>query len=323
MSLFIGLDLGGTNLKYALGTGNGDLLIRFSKPSMAFAKQDKIFENMFSAVDQLIEVAASRGETVVAIGIGSPGCVDFETGQLLGSTPNFVDWTNAPIKKRFEERFHVPTWVDNDANMMALAESRKGAGRGYRSVLCATLGTGIGGGMVINGELYRGSHYSAAEIGHIVIEIDGRPCNCGNRGCLEAYAAAPAIVDRYRKKLKRFGVMFDIEGLNTETIFLKAQLNEDLAKETILETCDYLGTGLASVANVIDPDLIILGGGVAEAGNEFIQRIEQAVKQNAIGAIAEKIRVVKAMLNVDAGIIGAILLAAENYAASHSKPRKL
>lgn len=316
MSLFIGLDLGGTNLKYALGTGSGDLLVRFSKPSMALAKQDKIFENMFSAVEQLMGEATARDETVVAIGIGSPGCVDFEAGRLLGSTPNFEDWTNAPIKKRFEERFGLPTWVDNDANMMALAESRKGAGRGYRSVLCATLGTGIGGGMVINGELYRGSHYSAAEIGHIVIEINGRPCNCGNRGCLEAYAAAPAIVDRYRKKLKRFGVRFDIEGLNTETIFLKAQLNEDLAKETILETCDYLGTGLASVANVIDPDLIILGGGVAEAGNEFIQRIEQAVKQNAIGAIAEKIRVVKGMLNVDAGIIGAILLAAENYAAS-------
>ncbi len=316
MSLFVGLDLGGTNLKYALGTGSGDLVVRFSKPSLAFARQDKIFENMFSAVEQLMDEATRRNETVAAIGIGSPGCVDFEAGQLLGSTPNFEDWTNAPIKRRFEERFRLPTWVDNDANMMALAESRKGAGQGYRSVLCATLGTGIGGGMIINGEVYRGSHYSAAEIGHIVIEINGRPCNCGNRGCLEAYAAAPAIVDRYRKKLKRFGVMFEIQGLNTETIFLKAQLNEDLAKETILETCDYLGTGLASVANVIDPDLIVLGGGVAEAGNEFIQRIEQSVKKNAIGAIAKKIRVVKGNLNVDAGIIGAILLAEENYAAS-------
>jgi len=319
MSLFIGLDLGGTNLKYALGTGDGDLVVRYSKPSLAFQRQNKIFENMFSAVEQLMDEAARRGETVVAIGVGSPGCVDFEIGQLLGSTPNFEDWTDAPIKQRFEERFHLPTWVDNDANMMALAESRKGAGKGYRSILCATLGTGIGGGMVMNGEVYRGSHYSAAEIGHIVIEINGRPCNCGNRGCLEAYAAAPAIVDRYRQKLKRFGVMFEIQGLNTETIFLKASLNEDLAKETIIETCDYLGTGLASVANIIDPDLIILGGGVAEAGDEFIQRIEQSVKQNAIGAIARKIRVVKGKLDVDAGIIGAILLAAENFAAKKAK----
>jgi len=319
MSLFIGLDLGGTNLKYALGTGDGDLVVRYSKPSLAFQRQNKIFENMFSAVEQLMDEAARRGETVVAIGVGSPGCVDFEIGQLLGSTPNFEDWTDAPIKQRFEERFHLPTWVDNDANMMALAESRKGAGKGYRSILCATLGTGIGGGMVMNGEVYRGSHYSAAEIGHIVIEINGRPCNCGKRGCLEAYAAAPAIVDRYRQKLKRFGVMFEIQGLNTETIFLKASLNEDLAKETIIETCDYLGTGLASVANIIDPDLIILGGGVAEAGDEFIQRIEQSVKQNAIGAIARKIRVVKGKLDVDAGIIGAILLAAENFAAKEAK----
>lgn len=313
MSLFIGLDLGGTNLKYALGTENGEILARYRKPSFANEVLGRIFENMFSAVDELLQEAKTRGEKVNAIGIGSPGCVDFRTGRLIGDTLNFEHWANAPIKKNFEDRFNLPTWADNDANLMALAESRKGAGRDYDNILCVTLGTGIGGGLIINKELYRGVHYSAAEIGHIIIEYDGRPCNCGNRGCLEAYAAAPAMIERYRKKLKRTGVMFEFEELSTEFIFQKAELNEDLAKETIIETCDYLGIGIASVANTIDPDIIIIGGGVAEAGPEFISRIEQVVKQYSLKPISQNLRVVKAELNVDAGIVGAILLAAENY----------
>jgi glucokinase len=313
MSLFIGLDLGGTNLKYALGTSAAEIIVKNSKPSLADQSQKKIFENMFSAVDELLKEAQTRGEKVNAIGVGSPGCVDFKNGKLLGPAPNFEDWTNAPIKKNFEDKFKLPTWADNDANLMALAESRKGAGRNYNSLLCVTLGTGIGGGIIINRELHRGVHYSAAEIGHIIIEYGGRPCNCGNRGCLEAYTAAPAMVERYRKKLKRTGVMFDFEGLSTELVFQKARLNEDLAKETIIEMCDYLGTGIASAANTIDPDIIIIGGGVAEAGDEFIRRIEQVVKQNTLKSIAGKLKVVKAELNLAAGIVGAILLAAENY----------
>lgn len=313
MSLFIGLDLGGTNLKYALGTEHGDILVRFSKPSLADQSQEKIFDNMFSAVDELLLKAKESGEKVNAIGIGSPGCVDFKTGKLLGRAPNFDDWENASIKKNFEEKFNLPTWVDNDANLMALAESRKGAGRNFNTLLCITLGTGIGGGIIINQKLYRGVHFSAGEIGHIIIEYDGKQCNCGNQGCLEAYAAAPAMVERYRKKLKRTGVMFDIAELSTELIFQKAELNEDLAKETINETCDYLGIGLASVANTIDPEIIVIGGGVAEAGIEFINRIEDVVKKYTLKAIAKKLKVVKAELNLAAGIVGAILLAAENY----------
>lgn len=312
MSLIIGLDLGGTNLKCALGTESGEIVTKLSKPSLADQKQEIIFENMFSAVEELQQEARKKNEKVVAIGVGSPGSIEFDKGQLIGSTPNIEHWTNAPIKAKFEHRFNLPTWADNDANLMALAEARKGAGKNYSNLLCATLGTGIGGGIIINNELHRGVHSAAAEIGHIIIEYDGNPCNCGNRGCLEAYAAAPAMVERYRKKLKRSGVMYNIIELTTEFIFQKAALNEDLAQETIMETCDYLGVGLASIMNTIDPEIIILGGGVAEAGMEFIKRIETVVKQYAIKAIARDLKVVKAELTVDAGIVGAILLAAEN-----------
>jgi len=313
MSLFIGLDLGGTNLKYALGKEDGSVITRFSKPSLANQNQKIILENMFSAVDDLLQGAEKKNEKIESIGIGSPGCVDFKTGKLLGRAPNFEDWKDVQIKKRFEEKFSIPTWVDNDANLMALAESRRGAGKDFKNSLSVTLGTGIGGGIILNNQIYRGAHFSAAEIGHIIIEYDGKPCNCGNRGCLEAYTSAPAMVVRYRKKLKKTGVVFDMPELSTELIFEKANLNEDLAKETIIETCDYLGVGLASVANIIDPDVIIIGGGVAEAGAEFIKRVEQVVKEYTLKSISKDLKVLKAQLNLDSGIIGAILLAAENY----------
>lgn len=313
MSLFIGLDLGGTNLKYALGTASGDILVKLNKPSLAKQSQGAIFENMFTAVEELLREAKDRGEKVKAIGIGSPGNIDYENGQLIGDAPNIASWTNAPIKTTFQKQFNLPTWVDNDANLMALAEARKGAGKNFNTILCITLGTGIGGGIIINNEIYRGSHSSAAEIGHIIIEFGGLPCNCGNCGCLEAYAAAPAMVDRYRRKLKRTGVVFNIDNLNPELIFQKAEMNEDLAKETIMEICDYLGAGIASIVHIVDPQIVIVGGGIAEAGKEFISRIEQVVKQNALKSITDKIKVVKANLNKEAGVIGAILLASDNY----------
>lgn len=312
MGLFIGLDLGGTNLKYALGTKSGEILKKMSKPSLADQDQNTIFENFYSAIQELLQEAKKRNESVDAIGVGSPGSIHFAKGQLIGKTPNIESWTNAPIKKNIEKRFKITTWVDNDANVVALAESRVGAGKGYPNALCLTVGTGIGGGIILNNQLHRGVNHSAAEIGHIIVEYDGRPCNCGNRGCLEAYTSAPAIVERYRKKLKRTGVLNKMQELSTEFIFQKAELNEDLAKETIQETCNYLGAGIASIVNVIDPDVVIIGGGVSAAGQEFIQCIEDVVKQYAIKAIAKNLKVVSATLGNDAGVVGAIMLAAEN-----------
>jgi len=312
MGLFIGLDLGGTNLKYALGTKSGELIIKSSRPSLADREQAAIFKNIYAGIEELLEAAAKQNETVTAIGFGSPGSIHFEKGQLIGSTPNIPAWTDAPIKKNIEKRFHITTWADNDANVVALAEARLGAGKGYPNALFLTLGTGIGGGIILNHQLLRGAHHSAAEVGHVIVEFNGRPCNCGNHGCLEAYASAPAMVARYRKKLKRTGVEYKINDLSTELIFHKAAMNEDLAKQTIQEACNYLGAGIASIVNVIDPDIVIIGGGVSEAGPEFITAIETEVKKYAIKAIARDLKVINASLGNDAGVVGAIFLAAEN-----------
>lgn len=308
MGLFIGLDLGGTNLKYALGDKNGNLQVKKSKPSHSHENQDNIFNNIFAAIDEL------RSETdaeIHAIGVGTPGSVDFHKGQLIGKTPNIPDWTDAPVKKTIEDKYGIPVYVDNDANVVALAEVRRGGAVGYSSVVCLTIGTGIGGGIILNNKIYRGSNYSAAEIGHITVEMNGKPCGCGNFGCLEAYAAAPAMINRYRHKLKRTGLLYNEDQLSTEFIFEKASVEEDFAIETINETCDYLGTGIASVVNILNPEMVLIGGGVAEAGDEFIRRIERVIRQKIIKANSDVLKVAKAKLGNDAGMVGAILLAAE------------
>jgi glucokinase len=317
MDLFIGLDLGGTNLKYALGTKNGKIIKKQSRPSQADQSQNKIFENMFIAVEELKAEAEKRKDTILSIGVGSPGSINFETGQLNGKTPNLPSWANAPIKKTLEDRFDITTWADNDANIMALAEARIGAGKRFKNILCLTLGTGIGGGILINNQVLRGEHFSAAEVGHIIVEYNGKRCNCGNKGCLEAYTTAPAMVRRYKEKLQRLGLAYNMYDLNTEFIFQKATRNEGLAMETIVETCGYLGAGIASIANIIDPEVVIIGGGVSEAGDTFIKQIEESVKQYSIKSIMQNLKVVKAKMGNDAGIVGAILLAAENFSSKN------
>ncbi|MBD3289260.1 ROK family protein [candidate division KSB1 bacterium] len=308
MGLYIGLDLGGTNLKYALGDETGKLSTKKSMPSLSNENQDKIFENIFSAIEELLDETDSD---IPAIGMGTPGSVNFERGQLNGTTPNIPDWTNAPIKKSIEDKFGIPTYVDNDANVVALAEARCGAAADCSSVVCFTIGTGIGGGIILDNKILRGASYSAAEVGHITVEMNGKPCGCGNFGCLEAYAAAPAMIKRYRHKLKRTGLLYKEDQLSPEFIFQKAAVEEDFAIETINETCDYLGTGIASIVNVLNPEMVLIGGGVSEAGEEFIQRIEKVVRQKIMKACSDVLKVGKVQLGNDAGVVGAILLAAE------------
>ena len=207
--------------------------------------------------------------------------------------------------------YGIPVYVDNDANVVALAEVRRGAAADCSSVACFTVGTGIGGGIILNNEIYRGANYSAAEVGHITVEMNGKPCGCGNFGCLEAYAAAPAMINRYRHKLKRTGLLYNEHQLSTEFIFEKAEVEEDFAIETINETCDYLGTGIASVVNILNPEMVLIGGGVAEAGDEFIKRIEKVIRQKIMKANSDVLKVGRVKLGNDAGMVGAILLAVE------------
>jgi glucokinase len=310
--LFIGLDLGGTFVKYALGFADGKLILKGKKPTQADKSQLVVFNVIFQAIDELLEEAKKLNGRVVAIGFGSPGAVDFDHGKLLGNTPNFADWGEADIRGTIESRYHFPVWADNDANLMAFAESRQGSGRGYNNIIALTLGTGIGGGILIDGQLYRGTNCAGAELGHITIKYDGIPCNCGGVGCIERYASAPAMVMNYIEKLKKSDKPLPVD-VTTETIFCKAANKEKEAIETIKDTCEYLGAALASILNIFNPQIVIIGGGVAEAGDGFIEKIRKVISSRAMKPSIKGLRLVRAQLGNDAGMVGAINLAAEMY----------
>ena len=309
MNNYIGIDLGGTNLKYAIGNEAGELSIKKIKPSLALKSKKIILENIFDAI---LELKNEFNGSISGIGLGTPGCINFIKGQLKGAPSNIPALIDAPLKMILEDEFKLPVWVDNDANLMTLAETRVGAAKKYSDVVCLTIGTGIGGGLIINNKLYRGFNFTAAEIGHMVIEKNGKSCSCGNNGCLEIYASAPAIVERYKNKAVKNIKRQDVSNISTEYIFKQAKINDIYAIQTIEEISDYLGMGIANIVNLLSPQVVVIGGGVANAGDYFIKKIEKATKEKALSANSEYIKVVNAKLGNDAGMIGAIFLAAEH-----------
>lgn len=313
---FIGLDLGGTFLKYALGKGDGTILRSGKLPSNGSQSADAIFSVMFQAITELLEAAEKEGVEVAAIGVGSPGAIDFTTGRVLGNTPNLPAWTNADIRGRLQEKFAIPVYADNDANIAILAEARFGAAKGCPNVVGLTLGTGIGGGVVIDDRLFRGAGFSGAELGHMTINFDGPLCGCGSVGCVEAYASAPAMVKNYREKLSARHMPVP-ERLNTELIFANARSGEEEARQTIDEVCFYLGVAIGNIINIFNPEIVVIGGGVADAGDEFIARIWQNVDGHVLTAAQDGARLVRAELGNSAGVVGAIALAADSYKAWH------
>ncbi len=307
---FAGLDLGGTYLKYAVGKADGKILKKGKLPSRADESQDIVFSVMFEALRECQKEAEKQGGTLKAVGVGSPGAIDFDTGCLIGSTPNIKNWANADIRGTIEAETGLPVWAENDANIMAFAESRQGAAQGYNNVICTTLGTGIGGGILIDGEIYRGSNFAGAEIGHMMIVHDGLPCNCGGHGCFEKYASATAMIRQYVELLTESGKSIP-NHVSAKIIFENADRGEKEADKTIEITLAYMGTGFASLINIFNPEILVVGGGVAGAGNSFITRIQRAIEERAMKPALKNFKVIKAKLGNDAGFVGGISLAAE------------
>jgi len=209
----------------------------------------------------------------------------------------------------------MPVFVDNDANAMALAESRFGAAVGSKSVVCATVGTGIGGGLIIDGKVWRGASGSAAELGHIPIDLNGPDCLCGGKGCVEAYCSSRAMVARAKKKLSggltpTFDEVLDngLDSLNIKKLFLAARKQDEVAIEILEESARYLGIGLAGVVNLLNPETVVIGGGIADGGAGFVELVAAEIKNRAWSSATEELRIVKARLGNDAGFIGAGIL---------------
>ena len=312
---YIGIDLGGTNIKFGIVSQKGVVLHKGMLPAQVNLGRDSILKNINRAVDKSLVFAKKEGFRIKGIGVGSPGTVNINTGRIEGSCPNLPQMVNVNLKRWLSRHFEFPICVDNDANVMAWAEFKFGAARGYKNVLCLTLGTGIGGGIILDGKLFHGSNFAGAEFGHMTISHNGRRCNCGGVGCLEMYASAPAMVKDAKRLLRRNRssiiqrlIKGDPERLTTKTIFEAEKRGDALASGVINRACEYLGSGIASAVNLLNPQVVVIGGGVSQGGMSFIRRIEKEVKRRAFPSATRKLKVVKAKLGNDAGFIGAAIL---------------
>ncbi len=306
----IGIDIGGTSIKYGICSESGELIEQNSIDTPSDAPKETILEKLSGLVDKGLKTAKESKNEIHAVGVGTPGSVDVERGFLMGNTPNFTQWGNVGISEYLRSSSALPVYADNDANLMAYGEYAFGAGKDRENVIFITLGTGIGGGIVVDGELYRGNFYAGAEIGHMTIHYEGRKCRCGGIGCWEQYASATAMIKDYNR------INPDNKVDNTKQIFERYDNNETQAQRIIKQTIEYLGAGLANIINIFNPELIVIGGGVSEAGDWFIEEIYQAACRRAMDSSRKNVEIRAAKLGNRAGMMGAAAFALKMVQAS-------
>lgn len=314
MTKRIGIDVGGTNVKIALVDGEGKIIYSNSVPTYAQMGYEYTVNNIKQAIRDLMKETNTDAKEIEGIGFDFPGQVDYKTG-VVKLAPNIPGWINVPIAQMIEEEFNIPTRIDNDVRCAALGELKFGAGKGCENFVCITVGTGIGSGLVINGQLVRGAANAAGEIGHIKLQMNGGPiCGCGDTGCLEAFASGPSIVAMAQEYLKggkstKFREMAGADGEITPYIVAKAAEAGDPVSKRIFEIVGtYIGMGLVSVINLLNPEKVIIGGGVAAAGDLLLDPIRKTIKERAMVVAGNSVEIVPAELGNSAGVIGASML---------------
>jgi glucokinase len=288
--MLIGIDLGGTKIAACLATPDGKIITDVNIPTEAQKGQQQVIDNIKKAVANLIRGA---GKKVTCIGIGVPGPILYEKGIVI-EPPNLPGWKKVNLKKILEKEFKVPVCLDNDANCAALAEAYFGAGKKARHFIYMTISTGIGGGIIIDRKLYRGAIGAAGEFGHMVIDSKGFRCGCGNIGCLEALGSGTAIKKR--------------AGMDAISVELSARQGDKKAQKVIAETAHYLAVGIANLVNIFNPELVVLGGGVSKMRELLLNPIRKEFKEYALTLPAKSVKIVRAKLGDESGVLGAVAL---------------
>lgn len=312
---YAGIDLGGTFIKGGIVDEEGNLIVKDKIPTKQNGDYLAASDDMAALVRRLCDKSSIDLHTLAGVGIGAPGSIDSQNGIIVYS--NNLGWKNVPLTDLLSERLGLPIHITNDANAAALGESFCGASKNYRSSVLVTLGTGVGGGIVLNGELYEGKCSAGAEIGHTVIKVGGEKCTCGRRGCMEAYASATALIKQTRKAMKKNpqsvlwkicnGNVSDIDG---KAIFEAVRKDDDTAKAVLKKYIEYLGAGLVNLANIFRPDIILLGGGISEAGNVLLEPLKETFAKQVFGGNEyAAVLLGLATLGNDAGILGSARLA--------------
>lgn len=321
--IIVGVDLGGTTLGVGAMLADGsETFAMHTIATRANLGADAVVDRMTKLIEKVIaETCASTGRTradVLGVGIGSPGPLDREKGLVI-FTPN-LGWRDFPLRDRIRDAVKLPTSLDNDANCATLGEWWLGAARGANHVVGLTIGTGIGGGLVLDRRLYHGASDVAAELGHTTIDTTGRRCKCGNYGCLEAYASGPAIAERAREALaggepSRMPEMVgsDLSRITAALVFDAAKLGDALAIEVVKETARYLGAGVANMLNIFNPDVVVLAGGVTQAGEALFEPLRAEVRRRAFKPAVDVCRIVPGELKERAGVVGAVAAFAQQH----------
>jgi glucokinase len=313
------LDLGGTNLKGGIVSERGELSDHQNIPSEVDRGRERILHNLTSMTRSLLDAAGERSLSIEGVGVSTPGIIDTEFGGLTGGAVNLPGWQNTPFMKVLFEAFHLPVYAHNDVTATALGEATYGAGVGRRHVVMASVGTGIGGGIIIDGKLYEGATGYAGEIGHLVAYAGGRVCNCGARGCWEEYAALRGILRTANRHLKgdrqRKSLLHDAtanEALTPRVIFNAARQGDSVALRIVDEVGRDTAIGIGSLINIFDPDMVIIGGGIAEAGAIYLDSIKAHIPEWSLEDSREGVEIVLAELGSKAGIFGASALVFRN-----------
>ncbi len=313
MKAYAGIDLGGTDIKYGLADSSGGIIVYRSKPARVSKGHDILLENLKECARELLLYARENKLRVPYLGVGSPGTVDSDKGTILGLSPNIPDWKGTKLAAHLSKHLKLPVYVGNDANLMALAEVMFGGARGYKNVFCTTIGTGIGGAVIVDGKLVTGKSYSAGEFGHIPIIKDGRQCKCGQKGCLEPYASlsgllrsARTLAGKAKKKSAFAKLIQEKKSLTVKDIFYYYKANDSVAVKAVETQADYMASGLAAVVNLLNPEVVVIGGGIADAGGAgYIGLIKRLLKARVLPNAAVDLKVVRAKLGNKAGFIGA------------------
>lgn len=305
----IGIDLGGTNIAVGVVNEQYELLSQTSCLTGAFRPYEEMVADMCDAVEKALELAGVSISECESIGLGSPGTCDSEAGVVVRAYN--LGWFNVPVCQMLTERFGIPARLSNDANCAALAETVAGGAIGCKNMVLITLGTGVGGGIIIDGHIYAGMRSMGAELGHTVLVLDGEDCTCGRKGCWEAYASATALIRQAKAAAAqdKASPLHGKDGITAYDVFVAADLGCETAKAVISRWCEYVAAGLTDLVNSLAPEMILIGGGVSRQGERILQPMRNYIEKNCFGGKDGAIpKLLVAKLGNEAGIIGAAAL---------------
>jgi len=310
----IGVDLGGTNIISAIVNYRGEIVNRLKVPTLSERGKEATIKRIIETIHKNIvqSTMAFDDIDIIGIGIGAPSPFDIKKG-IINFASNLPGWKDVPLKKILENEFNIKVVLENDANAAAWGERCFGVGQGVNNLVCFTLGTGIGGGIIIDGKIYHGNNHGAAELGHMTVNKDGPRCNCGNHGCLEAYSSATGIknrvINRIKEEKKSEFSNFDedklFKSLRLKSIFEVARKGDRLTSDIVEDAILYLGIAIANITNILNPEMVILVGGITNEGNKLLIPLRKEVKKRAFYSNYKSLKIVIGKLAGNAGVLGA------------------